>query len=87
MAQRKYRTLRPIAIGGRVEAGETIVLDDEAAAAYAPGFIEEIVEPGVEPAAPAEPASPAEPAEPTAPAEPAEPATPADTTAGGGEQS
>ena len=80
MAQKKYRVLRPIAIGGRVEAGEIIVLDEEAATAYAPGFIEEIVEPAdVEPTAPVEPSEPvaptepAEPAEPTAPVEPAEP--------------
>jgi hypothetical protein len=79
MAQKKYRTLRPLAIGGRVEAGETIVLDEEAAAAYAPGFIEEIVEPAapVEPEAPVVSTEPAAPVEPTAPVEPASTEAPA----------
>src|SRR5579872_6509324 len=48
---KKYRVLRPIGLSGRVEAGEIVSLDDETAAAYAPGFLEAVVE--TAPAAPA----------------------------------
>lgn len=37
---KKYRALRPLAIGGRVEAGEVVLLTDEAASTYAPGYVE-----------------------------------------------
>jgi hypothetical protein len=42
MAMKTFRTLRPIAIGGRVEAGELVQLDEEQARAYPPGFIQEV---------------------------------------------
>ena len=37
---KEYTVLRPIAYGGRVEAGSTVKFDDETAATFAPGFLQ-----------------------------------------------
>lgn len=80
---KKYRALRPIGLSGRVEAGETVSLSDEDAAAFAPGFLELIADETPTAEAPAAPEPSAEvPAQPETPTGDAEaPATDGNETA------